>query len=91
LKQQAFCQNEGILRSTLDSCRRRIGDLAPKNSAAPDSAPTGFVHVVGSDGPGSGARSGLVVQTTDGVRLEVTASWQIALVGPTLAAIREVD
>lgn len=90
LTQQAFCESEQILRSTLDSCRRRTGDRVPNKSAGLNSPSSGFVQVVGPDDVGSGSSSGLVVQTADGVRLEVTASWQLGLVGPMLAAIREV-
>lgn len=89
--QKAFCESEQILRSTLDSCRRRIGDRLPIKSSELNGPSSGFLHVVGPDDAGGGSSSGLVVQTADGVRLEVTASWQLDLVGPTLAAIRGVS
>jgi len=94
--QEAFCRSLGILRSTLDSCRRRTGDQVRRrrSQGAATRAEAGFVQVVGPAGhpeTAAGAGACLIVTTADGIQLQVGSAGDVGLIAPVLAAVRGVE
>lgn len=78
----AFCQQHGLLRSALASCRRRVA--AADGAFEPTVATAEFV---GLRAPAVSQAQGLIVRLRDGTECEITASWQVSLLPDVISAL----